>query len=460
MGLFIMSNIALPANVQTVIDVYNEKIASLESDYNKIKSDIDANIDKMVGLSCVMGKHHDQFSVISPKLPFYEDCEKGLKIATWRKIEDITNFQDLATAQDIERYEASLSNPPVPTIETAVAAFGSYVSNPRESILRGLAEQFSKLDPFYKSHTNFGVGKKGLPKRVVMDHTVDCYGIRYEYKNKFLEFLKPLSLLLGWPMPTYANLESKILLDDYGRNTNKLMIHIKMDGGHYWSPPENELSFKAFKKASLHIAFGRTALNAINGALAEYYGEAIPNDVQTDKRQSSTEVSKDLAYYPTPKAVIDKMLRSVNFAKHHKVLEPSCGDGRILSAMRENGTSDILGVEVHSGRAAKSRAKGHSVINDNFLTLGYKDMFDIIVMNPPFSGKHYLKHMQAAWDALKKDGYIVALLPASAWYDKDKQKLLKQIGGFRKYVDIKPGAFKESGTNVCTVIVQARKAIK
>jgi SAM-dependent methyltransferase len=123
------------------------------------------------------------------------------------------------------------------------------------------------------------------------------------------------------------------------------------------------------------------------------------------------------------------------------VLEPSCGCGRFLDALAKRGNT-VLGVEVDPGRAAIARAKGHAVVAGNFLDMPPTADFDRVVMNPPFAGRHYIKHVQHALRFLKPGGVLISILPATAWYDHGELK--------GKWEDLPVASFAESGTNVPT----------
>jgi hypothetical protein len=66
-------------------------------------------------------------------------------------------------------------------------------------------------------------------------------------------------------------------------------------------------------------------------------------------------------------------------------------------------------------------------------------------MNPPFYGKHYVKHVLHALKFLKPGGKLTAILPASARYDH------KLLDG--RWSDLPVGSFSESGTNINTTVL-------
>lgn len=145
----------------------------------------------------------------------------------------------------------------------------------------------------------------------------------------------------------------------------------------------------------------------------------------------------------------DRFTNICNALAAYRVLEPSCGDGRILDELRARGCR-ALGVEYHAPRAAEARAKGHSVVTGNFLEQAPVAEFDKIVMNPPFYGRHYVKHVSHAYKFLKPGGTLVSILPATAHYDHGELR-----GEWR---DLPVGSFSDAGTNVPTGLLRMRKA--
>src|SRR5262249_39666080 len=123
------------------------------------------------------------------------------------------------------------------------------------------------------------------------------------------------------------------------------------------------------------------------------------------------------------------------------------GCGRFLDALRAR-KADAIGIEVDPGRAAQVRAKGHKVLLANFLETVPTPTMDRIIMNPPFYGQHYAKHVNHALKFLKPDGMLTAILPVTARYDHG---LLK--GEWR---DLPVGSFSESGTNINTTVLTIR----
>lgn len=208
---------------------------------------------------------------------------------------------------------------------------------------------------------------------------------------------------------------------------------------------------KRFKNGNGHLFFDKNSLNDINKALAEFYGEVLPDctEEKPGEKRHTTAVSKDLQYYPTPPKVAKQLIDSVHLSENAKILEPSCGCGRIMDALSGVGHKNILGIELNPELASKAKAKGHGVLVANFLEAQPTGDFDNVIMNPPFYGKHYAKHVEHALKFLKEGGRLVAILPSTARYDHG---ILDGI-----WEDLPVGSFKESGVGVNTSILKIWK---
>jgi hypothetical protein len=414
------NEIALKARISDIIAEYEKKYATL----NQALSDLGNAESSIKTASTIFGEYGEsfKFSYITQK-----DIERSLLKSAWRYTYKALNIECFASANEKKRWQQDIENPPEFTLENIRASFGDYLLSPRLSILKGLAEVFCELDPFYKSHEKIKIGVEGLPKRIIFNH-LSNYGWT---RDRLSNVINALGIYQNKPILTYQEISE--LLDD----GNCL---IKTRG----------VRLVRFKKGTGHLFFEKQELKDINMALAEYYGDVLcdTSEEKPEKRQESREVSKDLQYYPTPKKVVDKMLAGYGNFYDKLILEPSCGCGRIMDALRAKG-GICYGIEYDANRAKEARDKGHPVLCDNFLETVPVAKYDYVFMNPPFYGKHYAKHIEHALKFLKDGGSLVSVLPITARYDHG---LLK--GGWE---DLPVGSFSESGTNINTTIYTVRK---
>lgn len=454
-----MNQIALQRTVADMIAEYDAKAAILLDE----AATFEAACRRAQTAACVGGVYGgDIFWRDSPGID-EKAMKKALLISGWKAIYSRLQIDRIATAKDKALWERTIADPPPLTAENAVATFGDYLLRSRFHILRGLAEAFSGLDPAYRSHLKVKIGRDKLPKRVI----IGSVGYSGSYgREKLLNVLNALATYRGQPLVEHCELRA---LDDMHSSFNPLAGEVVLDGTHGQKEagkeapayPNRGVRIKKFANGNAHIFFDPAALLDINRALAEFYGDVLPDaEGEEPGKAPSTAVAKDLQFYPTPTAVIDKMLYAIGLtdmrevpsarqSDYHtlRVLEPSCGDGRIMDAVRARGHA-VLGFEVHAGRAAEARTKGHAVVTGDFLEQPPTGDFSLVVMNPPFYGRHYIHHVRHALKFLKPGGRLITVLPASAWYDHGELK-----GEWR---DLPVASFADSGTNIPTGMLVMR----
>jgi type I restriction-modification system DNA methylase subunit len=417
-----MSNLpALQKRIPDVIAEYEQKFAAIPDVLEAFEA-----AGQKLKTSCVIGGTFGNMSFDTGRVAKHH-MQRSLLTSAWQNLYDGLSIDRIASAKDRKLFEQTLASPPEFTLENIRATFGHYLLNPRDNILRGLAEVFAGLDPAYKSHEKVKIGVKGLPKRVILQG-ISEYGYGWGY-DQMHDILRALSQYNQQSLPT----------------RDGMMDLIK--GAEY-----RGVWLKRFKNGNGHLFFGKDALLDINRALAEYYGNAIADDSFSDdepaKKSESKEVAKDLQYYPTPQAVVETVLNNINGLLGARVLEPSCGCGRFLDELRKRGAI-ATGIEYDFNRAEQCKAKGHNVLIANFLQAIPQPIYDFVVMNPPFYGKHYAKHVNHALRFLKEGGSLHAVLPVTARYDHG---LLEG-----RWFDLPVGSFRESGTNINTTVLTIRK---
>lgn len=353
------------------------------------------------------------------------DMERSLLRSAWRHAWSLYGLDQIASAEMKRNMERMFEQPPAFTVDELRLQFGDLIADPWGQILKGLAQAFSGLDPAFKSHEKVKIGVTGLPKRVVL-RAVRNYGMG---SDQLRDVLNALAAYQCKPLLTFE--EMRRLIDD-GDSLR--------EARGVW--------LKKFGNGNGHLFFGPEALRDVNHALAEFYGDVLPDTPDVcPKKQASTRVSRDLQFYPTPPQVVDRLLNMHSW-QGLRVLEPSCGDGAILDKLRRLGATGF-GIEVDTGRAAHCRAHGHDVLRANFLEQPPTGDFDAVAMNPPFYGRHYAQHVRHALKFLRKGGVLFAILPATARYDHHELDDLRP-----QWSELPVGSFSASGTNINTVIAR------
>lgn len=437
---------ALQRTVFDLIDEYERKAAYVEQEIAAFK----AAEDRIGMAATVQGTFID--TVVKASYVHADTLRRNLLKSGWKAIYNRLQIDRIASANDRKLFDRAIADPPPLTVDNAKATFGDYFARPRYHILRGLAEVFTDLDPAYKSHSNVRIGVKGLPKRIILRSWGE-YGSGWGY-DRFRDMANALATYQGKPhleWPEISSINAQLRHGDAVLDGRSLTWDVEEAGEKRRVGIDRGITVRRFGNGNAHVFFAKWALLDINRALAEFYGEVLPDaEPEGVKPSASTAVSKDLQFYWTPPEVVDAVVGFAGIHKHEawrgeapvrRVLEPSCGDGRILDGLRAL-RCPALGIEYHPGRAAEARAKGHNVLTANFLDQPPTPDFDFVVMNPPFYGRHYVKHVRHALRFLKPGGTLVSILPATAHYDHGELK-----GEWR---DLPVGSFSEAGTNVPT----------
>ena len=169
-------------------------------------------------------------------------------------------------------------------------------------------------------------------------------------------------------------------------------------------------------------------------------------DAMKDTLRAGVQVVSAPQLFPTPAALARRVVDLADIQPGQRVLEPSAGTGNLMREMPEG--IELVGVEINKSLA--DRLDG--VICADFLSLnGSLGLFDRIVMNPPFERGADIEHIRHAMEHLKLGGRLVAICANGP----------RQRAAFEpvadSWIDLEPGTFAESGTNVNAAIVVLTK---
>lgn len=122
---------------------------------------------------------------------------------------------------------------------------------------------------------------------------------------------------------------------------------------------------------------------------------------------------KSHQFYPTPESVAQAAIELAmeGATPGMSWLEPSAGQGGLADLMPQD---DTCCVEISPLHCQILKAKGHNVIEADFLKWRGIGAFHRVLMNPPFSEGRWQAHLQHAATMLYPGGRLVAILPASA----------------------------------------------
>lgn len=147
--------------------------------------------------------------------------------------------------------------------------------------------------------------------------------------------------------------------------------------------------------------------NDYSTAIAQLKHTLIRLEVAQIKRTAIAQGIWD--FYPTPGAVIDKMLALAELKSHHHVLEPSAGTGDLANAIALARVNKIDCFELHPLLQKALNLQGFNVIGADFFASTPQPIYDRIIANPPFSNNGVARHTIHAFQFLKPGGKLISL---------------------------------------------------
>ena len=174
-------------------------------------------------------------------------------------------------------------------------------------------------------------------------------------------------------------------------------------------------------------------------------------------------------FFPTPSALVGRMLARVCWKGVRTVLEPSAGKGDIVECVKsyaDSGTKidgryysrslhlDIDCIEIDANLRYILMGKKFRVAHDDFLTYTTQKRYDLIIMNPPFSNgdEHLLKALEMQEQS---GGQIVCLLNAETLrnaYTNRRKVLIQQLGKYGAQIEYIKNGFKHAERKTDTQI--------
>lgn len=171
----------------------------------------------------------------------------------------------------------------------------------------------------------------------------------------------------------------------------------------------------------------------------------------------------DFDFFPTPPEVVDKMLRLAGDIRGKFVLEPQGGLGAIAYRCADAGAIvDCYELMEKNFIALSGDPRLRSVQHADFLAQEPRPIYDLVIMNPPFSKQADIKHVLHARRFLKAGGNLISVMAAGCTFRENKlsqefREMVFASGG--KFEALPEGSFKKSGTMVNTVIATMRAEV-
>lgn len=192
-------------------------------------------------------------------------------------------------------------------------------------------------------------------------------------------------------------------------------------------------------------------------AMAHIFDEDAFTRIDQIILTGQVDVPKDeFNFFPTPPAIVQRLMEIAEVRAGMKVLEPEAGRGDIAFACVDAGAIvDCYELMQSNYDFLVSSGRFNSVHHMDFLAAVPDPTYDRIVMNPPFFLQTDIRHVQHALRFLKPNGLLTSVMAASVTFRDNKltqdfRDLIRSRGG--DIEALPEGAFKSSGTMVNTII--------
>jgi hypothetical protein len=181
---------------------------------------------------------------------------------------------------------------------------------------------------------------------------------------------------------------------------------------------------------------------------------------QTIETGEVVAVFKQIQFFETPLIVVEEILRHAKLGSGVTILEPSAGKGAIAGQIIEMGFN-VCACEKHDPFIKILRDIGCSLLGRDFLQYEPTKPFDRILANPPFTKQQDIKHVNHMLDCLAVGGRLVTVMSSGFEFRADKLTIglkdrLDESCDWHSFA-LPEGSFKESGTNVSTILLVADK---
>jgi len=391
----------------------------------------------------------DQFKAAARRLTD-TDC--------WSHIIELTDLQRLMDKKAKDELRTQLqTDPPEITVENIYATLQQFMLDADTIFRRGIALCFSTLDRRFRSHDGWKIGS-----RIILSYAFNEWG-SWNYHRSHDDSLRDIER-------TFLVLDGKDVPPDYAGIVTQVYNGRQGGSGARQSEYENDyFIIRGFKNGNAHVWFKRDDLvEKVNKLLAEYYGEVIPEERAPEDDGGlytpKTSLAKNYGFFPTPDpaaqtVAADAYLRNSKGAPF-RVLEPNAGTGNLARlAVKAGAVVDCIEIQGHLAQTLRDERIYRRVIEADFLAMqpDPNNLYDSIIMNPPFDRERDIDHVMHAMKFLKPDGWLTAIMSAGTEFrETRKSKAFREFMEKKnaRYRDLPAGSFTSVGTNVNTLYLR------
>ncbi|WP_288198793.1 DUF4942 domain-containing protein [uncultured Pleomorphomonas sp.] len=431
---------------------------------------------------------------------YLRTARRLIDVTVWAHVIDIAGIEPLMDSQakqelrDQMRYipervdrhgelinqdEIDKTLPPV-TVDNVMATLERFRADAELIFRRGIVNAFTKLDRRFRSHDGFKIGSRVIVNYLIRDGHIYSSSSRADMLTDIER--------------TFLVLDGKTERAKYGRIVDELD---RANPSSYFNRQAFEVEsdyfkIRCFKNGNAHLWMTRKDLvKKVNLILADHYGEVIGDGMTKEDDPLSPDKAKTtparyFGFFPTPKAAADELLSGARLLRSAdqpplRVLEPSAGTGNLArrcfchledypeyhrqrygSEYRYDNKVDCIEIQPHLAMQLEAEGIYNRVTCGDFLQMrpDPANLYDVVVMNPPFDRERDIDHVVHALQFLKPDGYLTAIMSAGTEFRETRKaiafrEMMEKMHA--KWSDLPAGSFAEVGTYVNTCIVRVYK---
>lgn len=174
-------------------------------------------------------------------------------------------------------------------------------------------------------------------------------------------------------------------------------------------------------------------------------------------------------FFPTPRELADRVVSMAAIGPGQTVLEPSAGKGDLADRILAQAPySTVATCELRSGLAAILTAKGYDPNVCDIMDLDGPELYDRVVMNPPFEDGQDVDHVRHCFEKLlKPGGRLVSIVSEAVFFRTDRK-----YADFREWMAPKlfndpeqergaftgAAAFRQTGTATRVIVLDKEAA--
>ena len=459
------------ATVERIVKLRNEALDKYGVAHHALDAALAASVDAGKTLQALSGRenrfnyhqHGDKTKFMRVKDAqnrddYLKHARRIVDTEVWAHVIEITDLERLMDKQaKDELHRQLMEEPPEVTVENIRATLQQFMGDAGTIFKRGIANAFSKLDRRFRSHDGWKIGG-----RMILDRMYDQSGFmnyHRDMESTLMDIERTFRVLDG--QPGGASRSGIVSLLSQSRYTG--------NGARQGEVEDEFFKVRVFKNGNCHCWFKRDDLvERVNKLLGEYYGAPIPEERGADDADPfsapKTALAKNYGFFPTPDDVAARALDGVPFHRREGeppllVLEPSAGNGA-LAKIAADAECLVDCVEVHVGRAdalRKSKRYRNVICADFLAWAPGAELYDVIVMNPPFDRERDIDHVVHAMKFLKPGGHLCAIMSAGTEFrETKKSQAFRELMEAKKarWRDLPAGSFSSVGTNCNTVTIR------